>query len=146
MANNYLQFSEVLPRLTAEEEQWLVEQLEVVHVHDGKEYTDKDLPEELASEEIEWSGCRAFRDLDGFDPGMEDGAGFCYEFDTDEDAYTNWGRHLWVYAEEYGDEERLTHLVQKFLKRFRPQDSWSLGYPSDEAAREKLRELGMLDS
>ena len=128
MANNYLQFSEVIPRLTADEEHWLAEQLEVVHIHNGKEYTEHDLPKELAAEDIQWSGCRAYLDLDGFDPEMEDGAGFCYKFDTDNDASCNWGRHLWVYAEEYGDVDRLAHLVQKFLKRFRPQDSWSLGY------------------
>ncbi len=32
MANNYLEFSEVLPNLTSEEEAWLKEQLETARV------------------------------------------------------------------------------------------------------------------
>jgi hypothetical protein len=128
MANNYLQFSEVIPHLTIEEERWLAAQLEIIHVYDGKEYLATDLPEALAAARPEWCGCRAYRDLDGFDPEMAEGAGFDYEFDTDSSSYDNWGRHLWVYAEEYGDLELLAHLVQQFLKRFRTQDSWTLGY------------------
>ena len=127
MANNYLQFSEVIGQLKPAEEHWLKDQLAVVHVIDGKEYSEGDVPEELA-DDVQWSGCRAYRDLEGFDHEMEDGAGFCYKFDTDNYGCGNWGRHLWVYAEEYGDMDRLVHLVQKFLKQFRPHESWSLGY------------------
>ena len=38
MANNYLEFSEVLPLLTDPEIEWLQQQLEMVYVFDGKEY------------------------------------------------------------------------------------------------------------
>jgi hypothetical protein len=128
MANNFIQFSEMIPHLTEEEGRWLKEQLEVIFIHAGKEYTEADLPKGLSRSDLEWSGCRAYRDLDGFDPAVDEGAGFAYAFDLENDDPTSWGSHLWVYAEEYGELERLTHLVQKFLKRFRPNRSWSLGY------------------
>ena len=39
-----------------------------------------------------------------------------------------WGRHLWVYAEESGNPDNVAWLVQKFLKKFRPDQCWSLTY------------------
>ena len=87
MANNYTQFSEVLPNLTDEEARWLKKQLEV--------------------------GCEGF--------------GALYQFDTD-DERDGWGRHLWFYAEEVGDPEQVVCLVQKFLRRFRPDQYWSLTF------------------
>ncbi len=41
MANNYLEFSEVLANLTPEETGWLRDQLNVVHIYDGKEYAEE---------------------------------------------------------------------------------------------------------
>jgi hypothetical protein len=52
MANNYLQFSEVIPRLSESEEAWLREQLEVICVRDGKEYPENALPNEIDTDAI----------------------------------------------------------------------------------------------
>ncbi len=121
MANNYLQFSEVLARLTESEEAWLEEQLQPICVFGGKEYLEDDVPAEFADAEADWSGVRFMRDK----PDNEwDELGFDYCFDENED----WGRHLWLYAEECGDVDNAAWLAHKFLKEFRPQACWSLTY------------------
>ncbi len=126
MANNYPEFSEVLPNLTAEEEAWLKEQLETVHVFGDKEYTEDTLPKEFNAEASDWSGVRAWYDMEE-QPDSPLDHGFCYEF-CDDDPGENWGRHLWFYTDEWGYPELVAHLVQKFLRKFRPGDCWSLGY------------------
>jgi hypothetical protein len=65
LANNYLQFSEVIPRITPAEEKWLDGQFAVVYVFDGEEYNDGHLPAGKALNEAEFAGCRAFRDVEG---------------------------------------------------------------------------------
>ena len=60
--------------------------------------------------------------MEGYDGDFADEAGFEYSFSQDED----WGRHLWLYTEQWGYVERVAHLVQKFLKEFRPDQCWSL--------------------
>jgi hypothetical protein len=126
MANQYLEFSEVLPNLTSEEEAWLNEQLEIVHVFGDQQYTSAELPEGLDAMKSDWCGIRAWHDLEEL-PGLRTDVGFCYEF-CDEDLDEDWGRHLWFYTEEWGYPELVAHLVQKFLKRFRAGDCWSLSY------------------
>ncbi len=64
MADDYLDFSEVLSHLTTEEKAWLKSQLEQVCVVAGVEYPANDVPEELQGQESAWLGCRAYRDMD----------------------------------------------------------------------------------
>lgn len=123
MANNHLEFSEVLTNLTEEETSWLKRQLEVVCVFSDEEYPEDDLPEGLDPTNTQWTGCRVYRDMDGYEPDF--GVGFQYEFDTDVEG---WGQYLWLYAEENGEVNRAAHLVQKFLQQFRPDQCWSLSY------------------
>lgn len=136
MADNWLQFSEVIPHVTADEEAWINEQLEAVAIVDGKEY-----PYELGDDEIkignelvkaekaEFAGCRAYRDMEGYDFGQYGyEIGFQYEFLDDHDEPDGWGRHMWLYADEGAELDLVAHLVQKFLRAFRPKDCWSLTY------------------
>jgi|GEM_PF-1964064 len=130
MANNYLEFAEVLPNLTAEEEAWLKHQLErVIVAPDGQEYP-KDAPEAAEVDEPVFEGPRAFRDFPHFMDICYDGVPeFQYSFDDPANASEDpWGRHLFLYAEEAGQPDQPAHLVQKFLRRFRPNDHWTLGY------------------
>jgi hypothetical protein len=127
MADNYLEFSEVIPRLSNPEADWLRQQLQIVHVFGDKEYAEDELPDHLKGENAEWVGCRAYRDMADYDPADGDGAGFEYEFHEDHEP-KGWGRHLWLYAVEYAELDRLAHLIRKFLKAFRPNDVWSLTY------------------
>jgi hypothetical protein len=124
MANNYLQFSEVIDNLTPEEEQWWKDQFKVVYIVDGQELEDYALPEDA-----EWVGCRGYRD---FDEGQDDLdlVGFDYEFigPPAGGEAENETRYIWFYADEFGYVERLGHLVKKFLAKFHPNDYWSLTY------------------
>jgi hypothetical protein len=99
MANNYLDFSEVIANLAPEEESWLSSQLATVHVFGDREYTEDQIPEDLDPCEADWTGCRAYRDVPGCaeyakDMDME-GPGFEYVFDDDHDTPDGWRRHLY---------------------------------------------------
>ena len=101
MADYYVQFSETLDKLRPEEEKWLGEQLAAD--------PDTDCPVFLLD----------YEDRDPDDPDY----GFEWSFQGEGDE-----RHLWVHAEDHGEVDRLAHLIQKFLKAFRPGECWSLSY------------------
>ncbi len=138
MADNYLEFSETLTHLTDEQVDWLQNQLETVHVIDGVEYAEDKLPDATDTGDGgdtgnggdtgdgAWIGCRAYRDMDDYDPGYGENVGFDYSFSEDVDE--EWGHHLWIYSQEHGCVDRVAHLVQKFLRKFRPDQCWSLTY------------------
>jgi len=114
MADNYLQFSESLDALTAEEEQWLKQQLE-------------EAPHTCCPEFLKDFADRKADDTD---------CGFQYDFQGD-----SHDRYLWISAEERGDVWRAAHLVQKFLRRFRPDQCWSLTY-ANTCSKLRLGEFG----
>ena len=120
MANNYLQFSEVIKELTEPEEKWLKEQLQET----------KNATVDAADDEDSTSGSQSYaflRDKPEYDAADCDSLGFDYDFHDDDDM-VNWGHHLWVYAEECGNADNVAWLVQKFLKKFRPKDCWGMTY------------------
>ena len=55
MADNYLQFSQVIANLTEAEEAWLDEQLQPIRVFGEKEYPEDAVPAELADIEADWT-------------------------------------------------------------------------------------------
>ena len=139
MANSYVEFSEVLPRLNDEEECWLRQQLETVYVFGDQVYAEAELPPDCQPQQADWHGCRAYRDVPDCAADVKDmdlcGPGFEHRFLSDEPRddgegglLAGWGRHLWVYADEWAYLDGLACLVQKFLKRFRPDQCWSLTY------------------
>ncbi|KKN98547.1 hypothetical protein LCGC14_0146590 [marine sediment metagenome] len=97
MANNYLQFSEEINKLTDEEKEWLKIELEPP---EDKEKFDKWV-EERGLEE---------HDVDCWPD---------FDWQLKEDT-------LWVYAEESGNPNSVSELFQKFLATFRPEDTLSL--------------------
>jgi hypothetical protein len=123
MPDYFTQFSEVFDHLTADEEAWLRQQLTHIYVFGEKEYADGELPESLKPDEADWSGYRLWRGAGASDP---DYLSFDYEFDEDD----RWGRHLWVYAMDFGEPARVVELARKFLKRFRPDQCWELTFAS----------------
>lgn len=137
MANNYLVFSEVVPQLTAEEEAWLRQQLQLVAVQDGQEVEIDDVDD--APQSAQWSGPRFLRDNAGLNSAC-DVRGFQFEFHDDHEP-EGWGRHLWLYAEEYGEPGIVAWLMQKFLKRFRPSQFWSLTYATS-CSKPRVGEFG----
>ena len=132
MANNYLQFSEVLKDLTEPEETWLKEQLQKT---DNATMDDEDDEDSTSS-----SQSYAFlRDKPEYDADC-DSLGFDYDFHDDEDM-VNWGYHLWVYAEECGNADNVAWLVRKFLKQFRPTQCWSLTW-AGTCSKPRVGEFG----
>ncbi|HEX3654934.1 MAG TPA: hypothetical protein VGG64_15185 [Pirellulales bacterium] len=121
MANNYLEFSEVLDQLTEDERRWLEEQLETVFVFGDHEYTAQTLPSDLSEEDADWTGLRVLRDFPDDEGGETD-----FEFAFYDDPEN--GQYLWFCANEGGDPGQVGHLVQKFLRQFRRDQCWSLTY------------------
>jgi hypothetical protein len=139
VADNYLQFSEIVANLTEPEEAWLKEQLQSIRVIGQKEYPEDAVPAELADTEAEWAGVRFLRDNDDYDPDC-DSLGFEYNFHDDPDD-GGWGRHLWLNSEEYGNPDNVAWLVRKFLKAFRPNQCWSLTYATT-CSRPRVGDFG----
>ena len=126
MANNYVEFSEELTGLSAEELTWLKGQLEIICVIDGQEYPADHLPVGCRNKEPEWRGCRGLRDYPEYDPTFIEAPEFQFEFEKGaEDSEES---SLWIYGEEGGNIDQICHIVQKFLKQFRPNDYWSLTF------------------
>lgn len=114
MADNYTEFSETLDNLTPDEEKWLNEQ--------------------LASDPC--TGCPVFvADYEEHDPD-ETGYGFCVLFQCDDE-----NCNLAIYSDGYGQVGRVAHLVQKFLKRYRPDQYWSLTF-SNTCSSPRVGEFG----
>jgi hypothetical protein len=114
MADNYVQFSENLDSLTPEEADWLSEQL-----------AEDPLPH-----------CPRF--LLDFTDRETDDTDHGFQYDLHGDSHDH---HLWISAEERGDVERVAHLVQKFLRQFRPDQCWSLTYATT-CSKLRLGEFG----
>lgn len=124
MADNYLQFSETLDNLTDEESAWLGHQLEPIAVIDGTEYPEDDDAVRNRDTEPSFQGLRFLQDYEDLEDGDNDPTvqGFEIEYRFDDTNYA------WFSADTNGDAGRLAHLIQKFLKRFRPDQCWSLTY------------------
>jgi hypothetical protein len=125
MAENYLQFSEILPDLTADEEAWLRTRLELIAVR-GEAEVPIDHLDGRAVNGADWYGPRFLRDHGDVD-FESDTLGFEVRFRQHDEPHGR-GRHLWVYADEHGDPDHVAWLIQKFLRRFRPDQFWSLTY------------------
>jgi hypothetical protein len=125
MADHYLEFSETLDNLTAEEAAWLEEQLQPIVVFGDREFREDDPAIALLPpSDPQFAGRRFLRDNPGFDSAY-DVLGFECEFCDEDDPPAH---YLWLYADDYGDPGHAAWLVHKFLKRFRPDQCWSLTY------------------
>ena len=71
MADNYLQFSEVVARLKKKEEAWLKKQLQPIRVFANKEYPEDAVPAELADKDADWTGVRFLREKTDHDPDWD---------------------------------------------------------------------------
>ncbi len=125
MADNFLQFSETLDNLTAEEAAWLEEQLQPIVVFGNQEFA-KDDPAiaTLPPSDPDFTGPRFLWDIPDFNSSCHV-LGFEFAFQDDEGSPP---RNLWLHADTYGDPDHAAWLIQKFLKRFRPDQCWSLTY------------------
>ena len=122
MANNFLQFSEMLPNLAAEEAAWLEGQLETIVAFGDREFPENAPAIATMPNAPDFTGPRFLRDNPDFDCRF-DVLGFEFAFEDEEGS-----RSLWLYADTRGNPEHVAWLVHKFLKRFRPDQCWSLTY------------------
>ena len=125
MADNYLQFSEVLTNLTAEEAAWLESQLQTIVAFGDQEFREDDPAIATMLGDPAYSGPRFLRDNPDFDCRY-DVTDFECDFFDDQD--TEPVRSLWLHADAYGNLEHVAWLIHKFLKRFHPDQCWSLTY------------------
>lgn len=132
MAESYLQFSEVLAPLSDAEANWLRQQLEPVYIFGDRTFGEDDLPADLSPEKADRICVRALRDFD-----TDEELGFEYQFRSDPAL----GQHLWLYADEWGSPFVVAHLVQMFLRQFRPDTYWSLTY-SASCSKPRVSEFG----
>jgi len=132
MADNYLEFSETLGPLNKKQEVWLDAQLSSIVVVNGKEFPADKAPD---CDEPDYRGLRFLRDYDDSDNDFES-VGFSV-------SYEGFGKNrcVWIYGDEQGDPRRVAHLVQKFLKKFRPNQCWSLTYATT-CSKPRVGEFG----
>ena len=126
MFDYFLRFSAFLAELTGAECEWLQEQLAIVYIVDGAEYPEGELPAGKTEADATWIGCRAYLGWDAYEPDPADEVGFLYSFADKPDKAGRWFLHL--YATQSGNVGNVAYVVQKFLKRFRPADSWFLTF------------------
>ncbi len=139
MADNYVEFSEVLPQLTDAEIAWLRDQLQSIVVVNDREHLVGSLPAEVEEKQATWRGPCFLHNCDDVN-GWGDEVEFSYGFAFD-DRNTEWGHHLWVYSDEHGSIDQVAWLVQKFLRQFRPRDCWTLTYAAT-CSRPRAGEFG----
>ncbi len=139
MADNYLEFCEVLDDLTDKEVEWLKSQLTVVYVFGDHEFVEDDIPAGHDPADADFVGCRAYRDMEMYDPDLGEPPGFSYEFVPANEA--GGGQRLLFYADGHDCLDRLAHLVQKFLHQFSPGKYWSLTY-SITCSKPRVGEFG----
>jgi hypothetical protein len=112
MANNYLQFSEVINDLSDEEIKFFHERF------------SWEPPDELP-EEFEWPGW--------FDA---DCGSVNYDYDLDRKS-----RSIHFYAEEFGNVDTLCVLVKEFILKFRPDFIFSITY-AETCSKMRVGEFG----
>ena len=131
MADNHLMFSEVLELKDGAERVWMRRQLMPVVVcgcwddrwsenSDWQVFDEYNVPDALKDTVI--AKCSRFLvDCPDLDEIVAD--------DEEDGFYLEWGQddhHVVFYTEDSGRVDRLARLVQQFLQRFHPQDSWSI--------------------
>lgn len=132
MANNYCQFSEMLELDNEEQADWCKREL-------AGALSREDAPADLQSEEWQkWlEGWCKERGVDEQDADCW--PGFDWQVERDANGKPT---GLWVHDDgESGNLEMLASFVQMFLKKFRPEDCWSLTW-ADFCSKPRIGEFG----
>lgn len=112
MANNYLQFSEVIPDLKKEEIEWI----EIALKDYSGEFNENLEPSALFSQ-LPDDIRKLHKELH---PDVSDFLDFGWKV-TEEPT-------LWLYAEEYGNIEQVATFVGAFLAKFRPTETFEFSW------------------
>jgi hypothetical protein len=120
MANNYLQFSFAIPRITTIEAQWVRDYLTEAQTLSYEGNVDTVLT--------------PAQKRDRFYVAVKKCGSLNFQWALDEDG-------LWIYAEESGDPNMVAGFVQRFLKTHRPKCFVTFTY-AEWCSRMRLDEFG----
>lgn len=133
MANNYLQFSEVLPDLAPDQLEWLRIEFS------GPPFPDlTDIGEQEAFAR-QWFVERGFTDP-GSHGSFYDMAGCWPGFEYQLRDGADIGE-LWVYAGEFAELDQLADIIQRFLRRFQPDGCFGLTW-AETCSKPRVGEFG----
>lgn len=121
MADNYLEFSEIIENLSEEEKAW------IRNIPAGRDYEE----EEDFYEALEEYGIEPGPDL-----FVEEFPYFSYTIEQ-RDGQSHW----WIYSGSYGNVDHVIVLVQAFIRKFRPDYIFSLTY-SESCSKPRVGEFG----
>ena len=139
MADNYLEFSEVIPQLASDEAAWLDDQLRSIAVIDAVVYRLDEVPDELDAQKATYRGPKFLLNAKHIDI-WGDEPDFSFAFQQDQHNGHR-SRQLWIYSDSYGCLDQVAVLVQKFLRKFRPDDIWTIGYAAT-CSKPRVGEFG----
>ncbi len=122
MANNYLQFSEVLQIQDDREEAWLRHQLTDVLLTNSNTIFEEAEGDQIPADESYELVPRFLAEAIVADEDVDASLSFEWEFQTSDGG----GRILWIHADLQGTPAHAAFLVQDFLKQFDPASWWTL--------------------
>jgi hypothetical protein len=112
MADYFTQFSEMLGDLTDQERAWIKERIK---------------EDQQAKDEDSYGWCDDDRVME-----------FDFEFEPEGLVEES---HFWIYSDTCGSPDCVADFVQKFLARFRPEDSWTLSW-ANTCSKPRLDSFG----
>jgi len=107
MANNYMQFSELVENLTNEERAW-IEKLPDRGDYEDNPDIEEDWEKHFGAALIDYG-----LDVEGLDDTLDSFPGFDYKIEAD----GGW----WIYVDEGGYLDHLAYVMQGFIRKFRPE-------------------------
>ncbi len=130
MANNYVQFSESIADITEEEQAWIKEELVSPSDRDPAVYPEDEGAADAYMEA--WSKERP--NVDDAETWPDFGWSF---IEDDEDA----SKELWIHADESGDLNHIAVFVQRLLRKFRPNEVFTLTW-AETCSSPRIGEFG----
>ena len=128
MANNYCQWSEYISLNNKEEADWMKD---VLHLNASKYETPED--ENLDDSEVVQKILSKHFGIELSVDDTECFPGFSHNFHNDQGAH--------IYAEEFGDIGTAAIILQAFLKKFRPNEYFSVQW-ADTCSKPRAGEFG----
>ena len=134
MANNYLEFSELIDDLTEEEAEWVRNIPDRIDFEDNEKYKNEEEWQKAFSEALKQHG------IDGDELIAE---GLIYSFPQFAWETNNERKTWWVstHNEEYGDPFHVAIAVQGFIRKFRPDYVFKLTW-CEYCSKPRIGEFG----
>ena len=128
MADNYIEFSEIIGNVTKKETAWIDKIPRAFEFEENEKYNADEWKDHF-TEALKNQGIKLAPD----DSGFEDFPRFEYEIDES----GNW----WIHADEQADLGHIVDVVQAFINKFRPDFVFRLTY-AETCSRPRVGEFG----